>query len=69
MSRHDPDFFHRNESQDLHPGDMGWTRRDCSVIVKYSYLFDIQKWELGLGQDFQMYGNTSSKSPGGATDR
>ena len=32
-----------NENQDLHRSDYGWTRKDRSFIVKYTYLFDLLK--------------------------
>jgi hypothetical protein len=32
-----------NENQDLHRSGFGWTRKDRSLIVKYSYLFDVLK--------------------------
>jgi hypothetical protein len=30
-----------NENQDLHRSELGWTRKDRSLIVKYTYLFDL----------------------------
>jgi len=32
-----------NENQDLHRSEFGWTRKDRSLIVKYTYLFDLLK--------------------------
>ncbi len=32
-----------NENQDLHRSGFGWTRKDRSLIVKYTYLFDLLK--------------------------
>ena len=32
-----------NENQDIHPSGFGWTRKDRSLIVKYTYLFDLLK--------------------------
>jgi hypothetical protein len=32
-----------SENQDLHRSDFGWTRKDRSLIVKYTYLFDLLK--------------------------
>jgi hypothetical protein len=32
-----------NENQDLHRSELGWTRKDRSLIVKYTYLFDLLK--------------------------
>ena len=32
-----------NENQDLHRSGFGWTRKDRSLIVKFTYLFDLLK--------------------------
>jgi hypothetical protein len=32
-----------NQNQDIHSSGFGWTRTDRSLIVKYSYLFDLLK--------------------------
>ena len=32
-----------NQNQDIHGRGLGWTRKDRSLIVKYSYLFDLLK--------------------------
>ncbi len=32
-----------NENQDIHRSGLGWTRKDRSLIVKYTYLFDLLK--------------------------
>jgi hypothetical protein len=32
-----------NENQDIHRSGFGWTRKDRSLIVKYTYLFDLLK--------------------------
>jgi len=32
-----------NENQDIHRSGFGWTRKDRSLIVKYSFLFDVLK--------------------------
>jgi hypothetical protein len=32
-----------NENQDIHPSGFGWTRKDRSLVVKYTYLFDLLK--------------------------
>jgi hypothetical protein len=32
-----------NENQDIRRSELGWTRKDRSLIVKYSYLFDLLK--------------------------
>ena len=32
-----------NQNQDIHRSGFGWTRRDRSLIVKYTYLFDLLK--------------------------
>ena len=32
-----------NQNQDVHGRGLGWTRKDRSLIVKYSYLFDVLK--------------------------
>jgi len=32
-----------NENQDIHRSGLGWTREDRSLIVKYTYLFDLLK--------------------------